>query len=134
MNHRQRAIDLVTLAADPRTPEHEASAAALAACKLIQKEGLLLEHIAREEIVTLNVTFLILTESGELYRLAKITPPRLQSDKVLLIPKEYVRSVTMMTSAETKRIGWKGSRIIKRISIVKSYFDTARESGWDDCN
>lgn len=132
MNHRQRAIDLVMLAADPRTPEHEASAAALAACKLIQKERLLDDGASGEEIVTLNVTFLILTESGELYRLAKITPPRLQSEKVLLVPKEWVRSVTMMTSAESKRIGWRGSRIIKRISIVKSYFDTARASGWDD--
>lgn len=143
MSKRQKAIDLVKLAADPRTPEHEALAAALSACKLIEREKLLEESgegwsLPTErndgwgELVVLSVTFLILTESSSMLRVAKITPPRLQSDKVLYIPKEYVKDVTMMTKAETKRIGWGSSRIIKQISLVKSYFESARAAGWDN--
>jgi len=138
--NRSRVLKLIELAVHPGTPPHEAAAAAMAACRRIHEEGLLSDDIREDrfssvrtgDFSTFEVAFLVLGESDNLYRLAKVIPPRLQSEVIILLPKEYVREVTMMTKAEKRKIGWSGMRVIKRVSIVRSYFDHARANGWDN--
>ena len=140
MSSRLQVLKLIELAVHPGTPSHEATAAAMAACRRIHKEGLLTakqgEHVRPSEAPkgssrTFDVVFLVLTETDVLYRLAKIVPPRLQSENVILLPKQYVAEVEFMTKVETRKIGWRGSRVIKRLAIDLSYFDDARSNGWD---
>ena len=132
---RALVLALVELAVSKGTPPHEATAAAMAACKKIKEFGLLtLDFIeeGKEELVVVRIPFLILTQSSELYRVARLEARKTHSSHVLLIPKRFVRKVEMMSAAEVKEIGWGNSgSIISSLTLVKTYFEEARRSGWD---
>lgn len=138
---RGQVLALIELAVGEGTPPHEAAAAAMAACRRIKKEGLLLfdfleegggEGSSREELVRVEIPFIILTQSADLLRISRIEPPKKHSSHVLLVPKKYVRKIEMMGPEETKAIGWgQSGNIIKSLTLLKSYFDVARQSGWD---
>ena len=134
-----RVLALIELATSPGTPEHEASAAAMAACRRIKQDGLLAllsaggeGLVGREDVVVVTIPFLILNQSEHVFRVSRLEPPRKHSSHVLLIPKEYVRKSVMMTNDEAKALGWDGGLIIKSLTLVRAYFNTARQSGWDD--
>lgn len=133
---RAKVLALVELAVGRTTPPHEARAAAMAACKRIKESGLLLEGprglAGAEDVVVVTIPFLVLNDTSKVFRVARLEPPRRSSSHVLLIPKEYVRKVVFMDLDECRAVGWKGSSVIKSLTLVKSYFDTARQSGWDD--
>jgi hypothetical protein len=137
---RSKVLSLIELAVGKTTPPHEAAAAAMAACRKIKAEGLLILRLVeedsghgsyREEIVLVDVPFLVMSQSSTLYRVAKLEPPKGHSSEIFLIPKEFVKSVVMMTPEETRAIGWKSSSVIKSMRIDRSYFEQARQNGWD---
>ncbi len=136
---RSKILRLIELALHEKTPPHEASAAAMAACRKIRAERVLSELLQSEgglvgveDVVIVVIPFLILNQSSTMLRVSRLEPPKKHSSHVMLIPKEYVRKTVMMTLEESKAIGWKGSQVIKSLTLVRSYFETARQSGWDD--
>jgi hypothetical protein len=139
---RVKVLALIELAVGKGTPPHEAAAAAMAACRKIKAEGLLLVRLVeeekgsgsgrgREEWIFVDIPFLVMTQTATLYRVARLEPPRGSSSSIFIIPKEFVRNLVMMTPEETRAIGWKTSSVIKSMSIDNSYFDKAKQNGWD---
>lgn len=141
---RAKILALIELAVGETTPEHEAKAAAMAACKKLKETGLLSSaspiggssgrrdrkrRTHQSDEVVLTMPFIILTQSPFVLRVGRIE--KQQTAQVLLIPKEYVIEVEMMEVEETKAIGWgQSSSIIKKLVLKRSYFDHARETGW----
>lgn len=137
---------LVALATGLTTPGHEASAAALAAVRLIKKHDLLGSGEARSEArgegkrrgaassgwgspvsdhggrsaargrASGAVVFLVLTDTTSLYRLGEIQLPSQQTSRIFTVDKASVGSVVFMTQEETAAVGWGSSRIIKSFS------------------
>lgn len=133
---------LVALATGLTTPGHEASAAALAAVRLIKKHDLLGSGEARSEgkrrgaassgwgspvsdhggrsaargRASGAVVFLVLTDTTSLYRLGEIQLPSQQTSRIFTVDKASVGSVVFMTQEETAAVGWGSSRIIKSFS------------------
>jgi len=136
---RAKVIALIELAVGKGTPPHEASAAAMAACRKIKAEGLLLLKFVEEtssearkgEFILVDIPFLVMGQSATLYRVARLDPPKRHSSAVFLIPKEFVESVVMMNPEEVLAIGWRTSSVIKSMRIDKIYFEQARQKGWD---
>lgn len=141
---RAKVLALIELAVGKGTPPHEAAAAAMAACRKIKAEGLLLVRLVeeeegrgssrgsgREEWIFVDIPFLVMTQTSTLYRVARLEPPRGSSSSIFLIPKEFIRDLVMMTQEETRAIGWKTSSVIKSMHLNNGYFDKARQNGWD---
>jgi hypothetical protein len=138
---RSKVLALIELAVGKGTPPHEAAAAAMAACRKIKSEGLLLLRLiedeegerstGREEWIFVDIPFLVMTKTATVYRVARLEPPRGSSSAIFIIPHEFIRNVVMMTPDETKAIGWKTSSVIKSLSLNTSYFNQAKQNGWD---
>lgn len=127
---------LMALATGLTTPEHEASAAALAAVRLIKKHGLLgndgfgkvrassgWDSPVRSQghgqgagarcRASGPPVFLVLTDTPSLYRLGEIQLPSQQTSRIFTVDKASVSRVVFMTREETAAAGWGSSRIIK---------------------
>lgn len=140
---RAKVLALIELAVGKGTPPHEASAAAMAACRKIKAEGLLLVRLveeeasaagagsSREEWIFVDIPFLVMTKTATVYRVARLEPPRGSSSAIFIIPHEFIRDLVMMTAEETRAIGWKTSSVIKSMHLNNGYFDKARQNGWD---
>lgn len=133
---RARARALIQLAVGETTPIEEAKNAALQACRIIAREDLLIESTPewgpqREELVILRVPMAIVLETREIYRMAAIEVPKSYSQRIMTIPKRFVRDLEMMTPKEATAIGWgKATNITRSITLEKSYFETAHQHGW----
>jgi hypothetical protein len=134
---------LVALATGLTTPGHEASAAALAAVRLIKKHELLgpgsgsgagsgsgsgrrraasgwESPVAGQSgrargpaVASGSVVYLVLTDTLSLYRLGEIHLPSQQTSRIFTVDKASVGGVVFMTQEETAAIGWGSSRIIR---------------------
>lgn len=151
MNHAsddaiEKIRSLLRLASDPRTPKHEAEAAAHAAAKRM----IAIDERTREQIfappkieeprrgnertratVRLSDPFVILQDVPLGLRVAKITPPCSFSSHIVFIPRAFVVSWSRLEPDEVEKIGWRRSGKIARLVVSEDYFPIAMMHGWN---
>ena len=106
----ERARKLVALAADSRTPRHEAEQAAIAACRLIASTRLLEQQTSeRSEPAPVRPTrlmqeLLCTRETSEKYVFFVLGPDFRSrgSSQQIEVPKRYVRAVGWMSEEEKR--------------------------------
>lgn len=106
---RERLRALVALASDPRTPRHEAEAAAMQACKRLAASGLFGDAAETPPVpgFALNIALLLVGESPHAYRFARVTlDTRRVGAKTLgrWLPKVWVRKIHWATEEEIARV------------------------------
>lgn len=148
---------LVELASDPRTPEKEREAAAMAAAKRLKEMGVLekieekekkrrapREAAQREERyeawdgggikyrheVIIRDPMLVIADAPEFYRLARLEGRQRWSNQIVQIPKRVVIKAELMTPEEAKRDWQTGSSVIKALTVDGNWFEATRRAGY----
>lgn len=126
----EKIAGLVRLAADPRTPHHEASAAALAACRRIHEQGLLTggevaQPIQSREGVLVSNTFFLLFERDDVLGLVEIgSSYRVTGmSRKVIVPKPVIIELSWMTDEERdeKYIGIT-NRVTQRLIVDRNWW------------
>lgn len=111
----ERIRALVALAADVRTPQHEAMAAAMQACRRIAASGLLensdapqpQSHAPLPKNFAIDIALLLVGENAHAYRFARVTlETRRMGAKTLgrWLPKPWVHQIHWATEEEITRV------------------------------
>ena len=83
-----------------------------------------------EPVVIVNDPLYVVSEYPWAWRLAKLEPPKGYSSHIVLVPKEYVRDIKWMSSAQKKRIWHEHARIIERLTVLHRWVEEAKPQGW----